>query len=161
MKFRRDIVEVPTPYANSNNKKEEHLQSKCSSWRHHPESDRGSGFCRPVPYRLAMAPCRKQEFKLNSCFHLWSGRRGSNSLPPPWQGGALPDELLPQKPHKHCEVGASDRNRTNDTGIFSPLLYQLSYRGKWLAPRGAYIQNAQVRLKTWRPGTGSNCRPPA
>ena len=27
----------------------------------------------------------------------WSGRRGSNSLPPPWQGGALPDELKPQK----------------------------------------------------------------
>ena len=26
--------------------------------------------------------------------------------------------------------GASDRNRTNDTGIFSPLLYQLSYLGK-------------------------------
>ena len=26
----------------------------------------------------------------------WSGRRGSNSLPPPWQGGALPDELCPQ-----------------------------------------------------------------
>ena len=55
---------------------------------------------------------------------IWSGLRGSNSLPPPWQGGALPDELKPQN-------GASDRNRTNDTGIFSPLLYQLSYRGKW------------------------------
>ena len=27
---------------------------------------------------------------------IWSGRRGSNSLPPPWQGGALPDELRPQ-----------------------------------------------------------------
>ena len=26
--------------------------------------------------------------------------------------------------------GASGRNRTNDTRIFSPLLYQLSYRGK-------------------------------
>ena len=26
--------------------------------------------------------------------------------------------------------GASERNRTTDTGIFSPLLYQLSYRGK-------------------------------
>ena len=38
--------------------------------------------------------------------------------------------------------GASDRNRTNDTRIFSPLLYQLSYRGK-----------------KWRPGTGSNRRP--
>ena len=52
----------------------------------------------------------------------WSGRRGSNSLPPPWQGGALPDEL---RPHD----GASGRNRTNDTRIFSPLLYHLSYRG--------------------------------
>ena len=38
--------------------------------------------------------------------------------------------------------GASDRNRTNDTRIFSPLLYRLSYRGK-----------------KWRPGTGSNRRP--
>ena len=26
---------------------------------------------------------------------IWSGLRGSNSLPPPWQGGALPDELNP------------------------------------------------------------------
>ena len=53
----------------------------------------------------------------------WSGWRGSNPLPPPWQGGALPDELHPQ-------IGASGRNRTSDTRIFSPLLYQLSYRGK-------------------------------
>ena len=42
----------------------------------------------------------------------WSGRRGSNSLPPPWQGGALPDELRPQTdnaaryrgPAKICEA---------------------------------------------------------
>ena len=27
------------------------------------------------------------------------------------------------------KVGASGRNRTTDTGIFSPLLYRLSYRG--------------------------------
>ena len=62
---------------------------------------------------------------------LWSGRRGSNSLPPPWQGGALPDELRPHigKPEWVSFAGASDRNRTNDTGIFSPLLYRLSYRG--------------------------------
>ena len=61
----------------------------------------------------------------------WSGLRGSNSLPPPWQGGALPDELRPHigKPEWVSFAGASDRNRTNDTGIFSPLLYRLSYRG--------------------------------
>ena len=57
---------------------------------------------------------------------LWSGLRGSNPPPRPWQGRALPNELNP-----HIN-GASDRNRTNDTGIFSPLLYQLSYRGKIL-----------------------------
>ena len=28
---------------------------------------------------------------------LWSGRRGSNSRPQPWQGCALPTELLPHK----------------------------------------------------------------
>ena len=31
--------------------------------------------------------------------------------------------------------GASEWSRTTDTGIFSPLLYQLSYRGKNLATR--------------------------
>ncbi len=63
--------------------------------------------------------------RLKSCLLSvrWSGLRGSNSLPPPWQGGALPDEL---NPHTY---GASGRNRTIDTGIFSPLLYRLSYRG--------------------------------
>ena len=29
-------------------------------------------------------------------FFHWSGLRDSNSPPPPWQGGALPDELNPQ-----------------------------------------------------------------
>ena len=30
------------------------------------------------------------------CAFCWSGLRDSNSPPPPWQGGALPDELNPQ-----------------------------------------------------------------
>ena len=77
-----------------------------------------------------------------SCF-LWSGRRGSNSLPRPWQGRALPDELRPQTAPLLRHLGASGRSRTNDTRIFSPLLYQLSYRGMW------------------RPRRGSNPRPPA
>ena len=39
----------------------------------------------------------------------WSGRRGSNSLPPPWQGGALPDEL---RPHiKRCRIALSSPSR--------------------------------------------------
>ena len=62
-------------------------------------------------------------------FSFWSGRRGSNSLPRPWQGRALPDELRPQTAPLLRHLGASGRSRTNDTRIFSPLLYQLSYRG--------------------------------
>ena len=33
------------------------------------------------------------------------------------------------RPTKSQAIGASGRNRTNDTRIFSPLLYLLSYRG--------------------------------
>ena len=67
----------------------------------------------------------------------WSGRRDSDPRHPPWQGGTLPTELLPRK----CALG---RNRTTDTVIFSHMLYRLSYQGRY-----------------WRPGRGSNPRPPA
>ena len=33
---------------------------------------------------------------------------------------------------RNTEVGALERNRTTDTGIFSPPLYQLSYKGVYL-----------------------------
>ena len=34
-----------------------------------------------------------------------------------------------KKKHRSFFDGAQTRNRTKDTGIFSPLLYQLSYLG--------------------------------
>ena len=35
--------------------------------------------------------------RIEKCFlKLWSGLRDSNSPHPPWEGGALPDELNPQ-----------------------------------------------------------------
>ena len=39
-------------------------------------------------------------------------------------------EMVPQYSGIRWENGAQSRNRTNDTGIFNPLLYQLSYLGK-------------------------------
>ena len=44
--------------------------------------------------------------------------------------------------------GASDRNRTNDTGIFSPLLYQLSYRGK---PQGSNFSAIEIAAEIGDP----------
>ena len=43
------------------------------------------------------------------------------------------------------ESGASGRNRTSDTGIFSPLLYQLSYLGKSFPRRTAREGNCNPK----------------
>ena len=88
-------------------------RSSVSYWRRHPDLNWGSRCCRPMPYHLAIAP-------------YWSGLRGSNSLPPPWQGGALPDELNPHFVvstilyaryrnliHKEC-IGDRNGARTHD-----------------------------------------------
>ena len=88
-------------------------RSSVSYWRRHPDLNWGSRCCRPMPYHLAIAP-------------YWSGLRGSNSLPPPWQGGALPDELNPHLVvstllyaryrnliHKEC-IGDRNGARTHD-----------------------------------------------
>ena len=70
-----------------------------------------------------------------SAYKKWSGLRGSNSLPPPWQGGALPDELNPQK---WCLRSESNQRH----GDFqSPAL------------------PTELQRQIWRPGWGSNPRP--
>ena len=90
--------------------------------------------CATAPFVFREAEIEQKSHRLcisaSTMASCWSGRRGSNSLPPPWQGGALPDELRPHTRRITAPLrDASDRNRTNDTGIFSPLLYRLSYRG--------------------------------
>ena len=44
--------------------------------------------------------------------------------------------------------GAQGRNRTSDTGIFSPLLYQLSYRGKLATKMG--LEPTTSSVTGWR-----------
>ena len=99
--------------------------------------------CAQVEAASSRGCLQKKKAPSSQMVLFWSGRRGSNSLPRPWQGRALPDELRPQTAPLLRHLGASGRSRTNDTRIFSPLLYQLSYRG------------------IWRPRRGSNPRPPA
>ena len=70
-----------------------------SSKRRHPESNRGTGFCRPLPNHSAMSPVRRA-LKVPAAppappARGQSGRRDSNPRPSPWQGDALPAELLP------------------------------------------------------------------
>ena len=62
---------------------------------------------------------------------FWSGRRVSNSRPQPWQGCALPTELLPHRGElgrtSRRMFGAGDESRTRDLNLGKVALYQLSY----------------------------------
>ena len=51
---------------------------------------------RSCPVRASARDMPKRNTILSDGVSFWSGRRGSNSLPRPWQGRALPDELRPQ-----------------------------------------------------------------
>ena len=90
---------------------------------------------------------------LISLYKFWSGRRVSNSRPQPWQGCALPTELLPHQNFNfvfggakrnrtavngfaiRCittllsrqHSGAGDESRTRDLNLGKVALYQLSY----------------------------------
>ena len=81
---------------------------------------------------------------------LWSGRRGSNSLPPPWQGGALPDELRPQI---WCLRSESNQRHADFQSAALPTELQRHMRKK-------NFLNTQI-CDLWRPRTDSNRRPPA
>ena len=95
----------------------------------------------------------------------WSGWRGSNSLPPPWQGGALPDELHPHLDSrleaiceplswtqtKWCLRSESNQRHVDFQSTALPTELQ---RHIEQSVRSAHMFN-------WRPGTDSNRRPPA
>ncbi len=96
-------------------------------WRRRPDLNRGIKDLQSS----ALATWLRRHIK-------WSGKRDSNSRPSPWQGDALPLSYSRISKGKAKSLpgilnGASGRNRTADTRIFSPLLYQLSYRGKTMA----------------------------
>ena len=53
-----------------------------------------------IHYRFPFGPrtlhTKQKKQSRMALFLTWSGLRGSNPPPPPWQGGALPNELNPQ-----------------------------------------------------------------
>ena len=60
----------------------------------------------------------------------WSGKRGSNSRPQPWQGCALPTELFPQKKcFKWCPGRDLNSHGQKGRGILNPLCLPISPPG--------------------------------
>ena len=75
----------------------------------------------------ALTPTGRRRCALASKMLLWS-----HFVEPLSKVLIRPLNPITKKPRK-CEAlddGAQGRNRTADTGIFNPLLYQLSYLGK-------------------------------
>ena len=101
-------------------------------------------------YRIA----EKNRF---SAYKKWSGLRGSNSLPPPWQGGALPDELNP-----HGRICASGKPMRSCHCCDKTLTYSWCLRSESNQRHGDFQSPAlptELQRQIWRPGWGSNPRP--
>ena len=130
-----------------------------SEWRRDPESNRALRICNPVHNRFAIAPkvprCgppknwkkgkhaaslfRSLSMRAHSRarINVWSGRRVSNSRPQPWQGCALPTELLPHVSHaclSRCDAPLSHRSsvprRTSIIGASRKAVQPLSSIGR-------------------------------
>ena len=70
---------------------------------------------------------------------LWSGQRGSNSLPPPWQGGALPDELCPH-------IGTASAYLTIPAKIYIPSKPQTRFHSAEQTEERPRLQRVGVVL---------------
>ena len=72
---------------------------------------------RSCPVRASARVIPKRNTIRKDGVSFWSGRRGSNSLPRPWQGRALPDELRPQTApllrHRWCLRPGSNRRHAD------------------------------------------------
>ena len=79
---------------------------------------------------------------------LWSGRRGSNSLPPPWQGGALPDEL---RPHIRCVY---PRTLPSDSLEFRGPRESLRSKILWGRGESLSVRHGSLACKTARRTAG-------
>ena len=111
----------------------------CDDFRH--KSGRGKR-TRRVSQRLLVGkasvnrPIEMKKADLSVCYFYWSGLRGSNPPPPPWQGGALPNEL---NPRKWCLRSESNQRHRDFQSLALPTELQ--------------------RHIGWRLGWGSNPRP--
>ena len=75
--------------------KNAHLRCRCAFfWRRHPDLNWRITVLQTVALPLGYV-AGQETLPLWGAFSIWSGLRGSNPPPPPWQGGALPNELNP------------------------------------------------------------------
>ena len=120
-----------------------------------------------ISCRFFSAQHKKKERLLISSLS-WSGKRGSNSRPQPWQGCALPTELFPHTLSEKERIGEEDETRTHTTQ--RPLPPQSSASTNSATSPFPTFQSAQhrvprtglepARLSTLAPETSASTIPP-
>ena len=95
-----------TTCATSASQNDLYLLSCLRFWRRHPESNWGIKVLQTSALPLGYGAVNRF-----IAVSGWSGLRGSNPLPPPWQGGALPNELNPLELMMRLELMTSSLPR--------------------------------------------------
>ena len=85
---------------------------------------------------------------------LWSGLRGSNPPPPPWQGGALPNEL---NPHKWCLRSESNQRHEDFQSSALPTELQRRIGGAKNGDSDGARLSRELRAQSFAALTVSNC----
>ena len=91
------------------------------------ESARRDSNPRPSPWQGDAPPLSHSRIYIKQSFHSAKRVMGIEPTYLAWKASVLP--LNYTRIYKTLSGNAQSRNRTSDTRIFSPLLYQLSYLG--------------------------------
>ena len=76
----------------------------------------------------ARSPLFKKTCAVRRSGKRWSGKRGSNSRPPPWQGGALPLSYFRILRRRHPSINGYYSNKK--LPILSRKFYKMRYKRK-------------------------------
>ena len=138
-------------------------------WRRGRESNPSRRLCRPLHNRFATSPedivrllTRAVMSRINkgrkSLPEFWSGRRVSNSRPQPWQGCALPTELLPLRSVTTDLAKTWSGRRVSNS---RPQPWQGCALPTELLPHGALqcTTNCMPQFENWSGRRVSNSRP--
>ena len=98
-----------------------------------------------MPYHLATSPLKRAGSSAGRSIS-WSGQRGSNPRPPPWQGGALPTEPCPRA-RKY-----STKTQAFAQALFCEFQQRVEPRPRSTLPKGQ-SRDREVRSRRGRAAT--------
>ena len=108
-----------------------------------------ASFSRFARALLILCPLKQKKKDTRKCILLFGAGDEARTRYLDLGKVALYQMSYARRRHRYCSAyGASGRGRTGDTRIFSPLLYQLSYRGILATKKG--LEPSTSSVTGWR-----------